>query len=457
MIASVPLSLSSFGDVLAGLARRRPCSRCRRRRSWASSPGCRSRTGRPGSRFAAFSSTGLSRSESRRGDDERVDVLGEQVLDEVDLLDDLRVGAGRLGEHLGAVALRARLGALLGVDPVLLVERLGDEADAASSPESPRQLAAARGGAAARERGDASAQRARRPVAPRRRRRSSRRASRASPWSAPPRRRSGPGAARRRGRRPRSRARGCARSRSPTMPCSVASRISRSTLPASRAPSADVGSSRITIRLPNAIARAHATAWRWPPDSRPISAVAVGQLDLQAVDQLVGLACASRGRRPSRTARATAAACARGPAKKLPTAAGVVEQREVLVDGLDPQLAGVRAASRCRTASPSIRISPSSGSIDAGEDLDQRRLAGAVVAEQREHLALVAARARRRAARSSRRTACAGPRPRGRRSSRPLSSRAGSSGSAPRAGAAARRARPPRRRSRRSRSAARRR
>ena len=47
--------------------------------------------------------------------------------------------------------------------------------------------------------------------------------------------------------------------------------MSRSTLPDSRAPSADVGSSRITIRLPNAIARAHATAWRWPPDIRPIS------------------------------------------------------------------------------------------------------------------------------------------------------------------------------------------
>ena len=32
-------------------------------------------------------------------------------------------------------------------------------------------------------------------------------------------------------------------------------------------PSAVVGSSRMTTRLPKAAARATATAWRWPPDS----------------------------------------------------------------------------------------------------------------------------------------------------------------------------------------------
>ena len=36
---------------------------------------------------------------------------------------------------------------------------------------------------------------------------------------------------------------------------------------------------------------------------------------------------------------------------------------------------------------PETRISPSSGVIDAGEDLDQRRLAGAVLADQRRHFA----------------------------------------------------------------------
>jgi hypothetical protein len=47
--------------------------------------------------------------------------------------------------------------------------------------------------------------------------------------------------------------------------------MSRRTLADSRAPSAEVGSSRITMRLPNAIARAQATAWRCPPDMSPIS------------------------------------------------------------------------------------------------------------------------------------------------------------------------------------------
>ena len=32
-------------------------------------------------------------------------------------------------------------------------------------------------------------------------------------------------------------------------------------------PSAAVGSSMMTTRLPNAAARATATPWRWPPDS----------------------------------------------------------------------------------------------------------------------------------------------------------------------------------------------
>ena len=43
---------------------------------------------------------------------------------------------------------------------------------------------------------------------------------------------------------------------------------------------------------------------------------------------------------------------------------------------------------RNETCLPLSQISPSSGPVEAGEDVHQRRLAGAVLAEQRVHLAL---------------------------------------------------------------------
>src|SRR5215204_1115883 len=60
-------------------------------------------------------------------------------------------------------------------------------------------------------------------------------------------------------------------------PCPGASWIRRSTLRDSRAPRAEVGSSRITILRPKAMARALATACRWPPLIRPVSTSAPGR------------------------------------------------------------------------------------------------------------------------------------------------------------------------------------
>jgi len=64
----------------------------------------------------------------------------------------------------------------------------------------------------------------------------------------------------------------------------------------------------------------------------------------------------------------------------------VVEQREVLVDGLDPEVARVvRRVDVDRL--PVDHDLAVVGPHDAGEHLDQGRLAGAVVAKQRQHLA----------------------------------------------------------------------
>ena len=61
-------------------------------------------------------------------------------------------------------------------------------------------------------------------------------------------------------------------------------------------------------------------------------------------------------------------------------------QREVLIDGLDPRRLGLRR--RGEVALGAVEHDAARGRLQAaGDDLDQRRLAGAVVAEQGHHLA----------------------------------------------------------------------
>ena len=68
--------------------------------------------------------------------------------------------------------------------------------------------------------------------------------------------------------------------------------------------------------------------------------------------------------------------------------AQLVDQREVLVDGVDPLRA--RVAHRVQLDLLAVEQDPALvGLVVAAQDLDQRRLAGAVVAEQPEHLALL--------------------------------------------------------------------
>ncbi len=62
-------------------------------------------------------------------------------------------------------------------------------------------------------------------------------------------------------------------------------------------------------------------------------------------------------------------------------------QARLLVDHRDAALRALPTATAVRPSLPSIQISPAVGCDDAGEHLGQRRLAGAVLAEQRMHLA----------------------------------------------------------------------
>ncbi len=66
-----------------------------------------------------------------------------------------------------------------------------------------------------------------------------------------------------------------------------------------------------------------------------------------------------------------------------------VDQRQVLIDGVDPFRARVVDAFR-RVRLPVQEHLPAVLALEAAEDLDQRRLARAVVAEQAQHLALLA-------------------------------------------------------------------
>ena len=67
--------------------------------------------------------------------------------------------------------------------------------------------------------------------------------------------------------------------------------------------------------------------------------------------------------------------------------AQVADQRELLVDRADPTSRARRADRRPGRATPSSSTSPSSGATAPLEDLDDRGLAGAVLADERVNLA----------------------------------------------------------------------
>ena len=164
-------------------------------------------------------------------------------------------------------------------------------------------------------------------------------------------------------------------------PLSASRRTSSSTCAVCATPRAAVGSSRMTTRLFHSTALAMATVWRWPPERLATR----WRTDLTR--------CARRGRpgsaRPLLHGRRRRARCR---VRRLPAEehvlddVEVVAQREVLVDDLDAEGGGVaRAVDRDRPALEAelARVV----AVDAADALDQRGLAGAVVADQRGDLA----------------------------------------------------------------------
>ena len=84
----------------------------------------------------------------------------------------------------------------------------------------------------------------------------------------------------------------------------------------------------------------------------------------------------------------------------------VRQEAQLLIDGGDAELDRVPGAADRDRRLAAIRISPAIGCEHAGEDVDQRRLAGAVLADQSVDLAARSGRARRRRAPARRESAC---------------------------------------------------
>ena len=186
--------------------------------------------------------------------------------------------------------------------------------------------------------------------------------------------------------------------RTTARPCSARRLTSSSTCSVCATPSAAVGSSRITSREFHITARATATDWRWPPES-----VATGW----RIDRIVVTA-----RRLQRLGRLRLHRRLLQPLEPVVRLAAevhvlddveVVAEREILVDDLDPELRRVlRPVDVDRLAVEEDLAGVHR--VDAGDALDQRRLAGAVVADERHHLAVRGPRSRRPSAPAPSRT-----------------------------------------------------
>ena len=148
-------------------------------------------------------------------------------------------------------------------------------------------------------------------------------------------------------------------------------------------------------RVRHDTARATAIAWRWPPDNWPTSSI-----DRRAHATPISSSAAAARRRIVLWSSSFSGP----PVQQFPLQEHVVvdaepvDQRQILVDALDAERAGVvdRAQlDRSAVDKDLPRIRP----VVAGQDLDQGRFAGAVVAEDAERLAARDAASTRRSAR----------------------------------------------------------
>ena len=152
---------------------------------------------------------------------------------------------------------------------------------------------------------------------------------------------------------------------------------SRSTSPRGRLL---VGSSIRTTRARVAMARQISTTWRAPIGSRPTTASgSMSGWPNSASTSRVG--CRARSRSHSAAPRRL------GAHQHVLGHREVREQRQLLVDERDAARRARRAASAARRPRRPPRCVPASGRCEPAQDGEQRALAGAVLAEERVHLA----------------------------------------------------------------------
>ena len=158
----------------------------------------------------------------------------------------------------------------------------------------------------------------------------------------------------------------------------IRSRISAPSL----APIAASGSSSSRMSASECTVRATAIACRCPPERRATGDVQARDVDPDLVERRARLpAHRAVGQERQRPADPLAAQ------EHVLEHRQLVDQREVLVDGVDAERARMVDAARL------VRLAAQEhaalvGLLEAADDLHQRRLAGAVVAEQPQHLAL---------------------------------------------------------------------
>ena len=143
-------------------------------------------------------------------------------------------------------------------------------------------------------------------------------------------------------------------------------------------PSAAVGSSSMMILGSSSSERAIATVWRWPPDSEAIGLAHARDAGREFVQQRPG---ADLHRHLVELPGLQLLA-----EEEVGDDVEVLAEREILEDGGDAERERVgRAGQRHRLAAEVDRAG--GRLVHAGEHLDQRRLAGAVVADQGDDLA----------------------------------------------------------------------
>ena len=162
------------------------------------------------------------------------------------------------------------------------------------------------------------------------------------------------------------------------VPRSRSSRMSLVACAVSRTPRAAVGSSSRTIPAPVRIARAIATIWRWPPESIPISVLTEATVTL----------CSSRKARDCAVHRLAVDEPAASRELAEEHVGGDVEhldQGQILEDGGHAGAPGVGGTAERDVVAgdPDLTLVLL---VDAADDLDERGLAGAVVAEDGQHL-----------------------------------------------------------------------